>query len=231
MNMPYDMNSLVQDEKEAQHEINVIELVKVQQAINMIYAGPNSFAIPMNKNLWRRTGQQHDKLSTWDDGKWEIIHDGGLRIYGRGTREGNSITSLASFNGQSSQVYIQWRVSGSGQYTCFRVGVMFGAGFIASTGNSFHACGNNTLIQENTWYFTRIKINLDKSYEITTSTGNYDTSGGAVFKKLTGKVTHYWRNLQRAMIVGGLNDLRDRSGAWIEIKEAKITQHSPTVTN
>ena len=190
---------------------NIINVMDLQQKI---YSMDTSYSleVPANMIFWRRTFDGH----IWDDGIWEETGDG-IRVYGRGYRQGNALTSKVHFNFQNTEIFIQWKVNGNGQYSCFGVG-LFGA-YNLFFGTTHHSYGGSILLSENTWYFTRIRINEDKTYEAVTTTNNYDNLGGTSFEIKTGALNSYWHRLNNTVFDIRLWDNYGSKDAYIEIKE------------
>jgi len=190
------------------------DLLKVMDLQQQIYSMDASYVlkIPTTKTYWKRTFDGH----IWDEGAWEETEDG-LRVYGRDYRDGNGLTSKISFNFQNAEIFIQWKVYGSGQYSAFGVGIAGGINLFSGT--THHSFGGSILLSEDIWYFTRIKINTDKTFNVITAIDNYDSAGGTVFETKSGSLNTYWHRLSNTVFDIRLGDNYAGKEAYIEIKE------------
>ena len=58
--------------------------------------------------------------------------------------------------------------------------------------------GRRPRLYDGTWYYTRIKVNADKTYTAVMSTGDYDINGGTVVKSDSGIISdEYWKYIER----------------------------------
>jgi len=95
-----------------------------------------------------------------------------------------------------------------------------------------YASSGSTVISSDTWYFLRIKINSDKTFNVTTAINNYDTEGGTIIKNQSGSVPYTetlpnreiseWEYIQNTRILINFNSITDSSAAIIA-GEAKTT--------
>jgi hypothetical protein len=124
-----------------------------------------------------------------DFGEWTMEGVGsisevpeGIKISSEGyTRNKTVMVSATRADLVGQEAFIKWKPDGNGGYACYSLGFSDDIdeiiGFQASVGNTWSGC-RNTLLSHNTQYYTRFKIYPDGTYEITTSTGNYDGHGG-----------------------------------------------------
>jgi len=114
-------------------------------------------------------------------GPWEDTTEG-LKVYGSGPRIHNHIITRTLFDFVDREVYVKWKADGAGSFSQFGPGIV-GVLDIADRFSMPNACCNayTKAIQANTWYYTRIKINSNRTFEHVTATGDYDTNGGSVF--------------------------------------------------
>jgi len=108
----------------------------------------------------------------------------GTKLNATGYRNGNRLFySKMLFNFLDSELFIKWKAFGGGQYAAYCVGINGVVSFYSATHHSYSFYKH---ILEDTWYYTRIKINNDYSYEVVTSNNDYDTMGGTIFDQSTG---------------------------------------------
>jgi hypothetical protein len=186
----------------------LLKIINLQQKIFSMDVG-YSLRLPLSKTYWRRAYDGH----IWDEGMWEETSEG-LRVYGRGYREGNGINSKVSLNIKNTEILIQWKVNGNGQYAAFGLGIAGALNLFSGT--THHG---SPLLSEDIWYFTRISINEDKSYTAVTATENYDISDGLEFDSKTGKLESYWHRLSNTVFDIRIGDNYGSTDAFIEIKE------------
>ena len=134
-------------------------------------------------------------------GNWEQTAEG-IKAYGDDYRGWNYIESKTIFNLVDKELYIKWMANGGGTFSGFGPWIygVLDLGEDFSTNNP--CCRTYTaLIANNTWFYTRIKINADKSWYHVTCTGNYDTNGGTVFSSRSGTIPDdQWQLVDKANI-------------------------------
>lgn len=112
---------------------------------------------------------------------WSQIHNASVNqtdssiIYGSvGTRNGNFIMSDDVFNLSGKTVKLKWRFNGGSARTYYR-----GAIRIYHTSLLITIPSNGILVDD-TWCYTTMTINDDKTYSFSTCTGNYHAEGGSL---------------------------------------------------
>ncbi|MBF0144960.1 MAG: hypothetical protein HQL84_00400 [Magnetococcales bacterium] len=135
----------------------------------------SSQTIPLNKWAWAKE----------DCGNWEET-SAGLKIYGTAYRKGTRVTLKKLYDFRNSTTFVKWRTHGAGFSSVGPRIYNIAGGSTFTTSNS---SGGTTVISDDTDYYTRITINSDNSWQIVTSTANYDTNGGTVLKTESGTVS------------------------------------------
>ncbi|MFC1941938.1 hypothetical protein ACFLWU_01825 [Chloroflexota bacterium] len=139
-------------------------------------------------------------INSWikvNTGKWEQT-DEGVKTYGAGFRFGHQgIQSKTNYDFTDSETFIKWKANGgaNNEYGAFWVFLMSDydpetaetsglarGGFFTTV----HSWKESVVIDVDTWYYTRIKVNPDNSYNAVTATGDYDSSGGTSIYTGTG---------------------------------------------
>jgi hypothetical protein len=165
--------------------------------------------IPMDFNNWNKM----------QCGSWEETNEG-IKVYGTDYRMGNYLLSKTVFNFIDKEVYVKWKANGNGTYSGFYPAI-FGIGGAGgfTTGWSY---GDSTLISDDTWYYTRFKVNPDKTYEAVTSTNDYDTNGGTIVKTYTKTISDtQWEVIEKTYIQTVFGDNYGGTGAYMVIGEVK----------
>ena len=153
-------------------------------------------------------------------GNWEEMEEG-LKIYGTVYREGNRVRSNQIYNFIDSDTFIKSKVYNSGQFGSFNFGL---ANIVRFGGTTSYSYNGSTVINENTWYFTRLRINPDKTYEVVTCTEDYDINGGTPFINKSGTLTDaQWDFAGKTFIEANFGDQRAGTSAYQVIGEAKTT--------
>jgi hypothetical protein len=98
-------------------------------------------------------------------GPWEDTTEG-LKVYGSGPRIHNHIITRTLFDFVDREVYVKWKADGAGSFSQFGPGIV-GVLDIADRFSMPNACCNayTKAIQANTCYYTRIKINSNRTFE------------------------------------------------------------------
>ncbi len=163
-----------------------------------------------------------------DGGNASIVSTSdGVAFKNSGYQQEIQAISKSRYDLRNATVYIKWKVhSSSGNYSDCGVGVGWlyvdelseldvysGAAAGASIpthGPWFttdYATAYSVAVSNDTWYFTRIKISLDKSVEVVTATNNFDDAGGTVFYSSDFTLSQEdWQNLSSAGITATLID-------------------------
>jgi len=154
-------------------------------------------------------------------GNWEKTAEG-IKVYGTAYRGGNIIFSKSFYNFVNSELFTKWMPHGGKgyNYASFGVGINIAPGI---GGTTHHAYGKaHTRIYDDTWYYTRIKINADKTYTAVMSTVDYDINGGVVVKSksetLSSKPLAY---IEKANIGVSFNDNYAGTSAYMIVAEVK----------
>ena len=163
-------------------------------------------------------------LGNWNktfSGNWAESADG-IRVFGTGNRTGNSIVTESFFDFSDSETYIKWQANGAGNYAGFAIGVM---GVAAADGMSTgHSYAGSSLLSENTWHYTRIRIAPNRTFVAVTSLGGYDSNGGDVFRTDSGAIDErWWGYIEKTAIFADMGDNYGSTQASIFVGEAATT--------
>jgi hypothetical protein len=156
----------------------------------------------------------------------------GIKVIGQGVRRGTRLQTKKELGFKDKTIYYKWKGYGGGQFAAFVVQVKYdplsydatnpplqGEDFgNFSVGGSFN---NSFLIQEDTWYYTRIKaITGTDNYEVTTALGNYSNNGGTTVKTET--VAIYTKSGYLAIRIG---DNYAGSNSYVVLGECKVASN------
>jgi hypothetical protein len=157
------------------------------------------------KSHWHKRG----------NGPWEERREG-LRLYGTAHRKGNYMTTRRCYDLIKSSVFVKWKPHGDKQYAGFWCGI--DGGFFAAC--SVHHHFRDPVLSEDTWYYTRITLNEDKSYVVLTCSGDYDGKGGKVVMKHKGTASkEAWKLAKAARIFLRIGDNYAGRKAWVSVAE------------
>ncbi len=151
-----------------------------------------------------------------------------LVALGQGYRLGGRLQTMKEFNINGKVVYYKWKVLSGGQFaaivpqlkydpnTTDNIPPVQNVDFVTlSTHNSYNG---SVLIQDNTWYFTRIAAVVGtNNYECTTSINNYSNLNGTTIS--TQSVPVYTKSGYIAIRMG---DCYSGAGASFMLAECKI---------
>ena len=143
----------------------------------------------------------------------------GIKMYGSAYRWGNFMFSKKLYNFSDSEVYVKWLANGDNSYGWFSVSLfgLIGAGFTTD-----HSWDGSKVILHNEWYYTRIKINSDYTYECVTSTGNYDVNGGNIIDNKSGTLEpNRHEMVYRNQISVSFGDVYAGNSSYMEVEEVK----------
>src|SRR5947209_5002787 len=116
----------------------------------------------------------------------------GVKFFTQAYRSGIRLETKAEVGIKGKTIYYKWKANGLGQFAGFVPQIKYnpvtadatappiqGVDFSNfCTGNAFTGF---TLIQDDTWYYTRVRaIAGTDNYQIITASGNYDNNGGNV---------------------------------------------------
>ncbi|MEE4358665.1 MAG: carboxypeptidase-like regulatory domain-containing protein, partial [Desulfococcaceae bacterium] len=174
---------------------------------------PAHRAIPMTFDNW-------DRLH---NGEWSETEEG-LKINAIGYRGRSRIKTKNVYDFTDSEVFMKWKAD-SRSYCAITFGVYPVNSNIFIT--THHSYGGSTLIKNDTWYYSRIKTNPDKSYTIVTATGDYDVNGGKIIQNDSTTLSDAdWAWVKKANIDMNLFDAYGAESASITVAEVR-TDASP----
>ncbi len=155
---------------------------------------------------------------------------GGIKFYGSGYRQGAAILANFAADFSNATVYIKWMANGGVGNSYMGVNPMVGnvdgSGWIGYTWmdmTTHHSWTGSVVIPEDTWLYTRLDVNPDRTWRGVTATGNYDDLGGTVFNnKVFGPMLQSdWHFVQTGRIGLVLGDNYSGTAAWMLVGEAK----------
>ncbi len=153
-------------------------------------------------------------------GAWSESPEG-LQVNGSGFRLGNSISSKNTYDFTDAVIYVKWKPHGAGSYMSvwFRVDPLeISAGYFTTN----HSWLNSTVLQDDTWYYSRFQFSGKTNCTTVTSTGNYDDSGGTVFFTNTQTISPN-ASLDNFMVFG-FNDNYGGTSSSATLGEVKIVK-------
>lgn len=136
----------------------------------------------------------------------------GIKFFAQAYRTGVRLEIKSEVGIKGKTIYYKWKANGGGLFAGFvpqmKYNPVTGDGTAPSiqgvdfsnysTGNAF---GSYILIQEDTWYYTRVRpLSGTDNYQVLTATGNYDNNGGNVISNQTLPV--YTKNGYIALRIG-----------------------------
>ena len=181
----------------------------------------------MNASSWNCFSYQ--TLNLIDPGRTKYFTTAqGVKFMGQAHRLGTRIQTKTDLNFCNKVVYFKWKGFGSGQYAGFVPQIKYdpfsndgspaiqGVDLGIFTVNT--TFGGSVLIQENTWYYTRIvPISGSDNYHVITATGNYNNAGGTTISTTT--IPIYRKNGYIAFRIG---DPYGSTSAFGVLGECKI---------
>ncbi len=152
-------------------------------------------------------------------GAWENIDDQ-LKFYGSGVDQWNNVTNRLLLDFVDSDVYVKWKVNGEDDFN--RYGLWISKMLSAGAFTTDHSEGGSTVIDNDTWYYTRMSVVADQSYSTATCTGNYDDEGGSVIYDDSGQLTaDQWAYARKNHIRLLIADNESGTDAWMLIDEVR----------
>ncbi len=131
-------------------------------------------------------------------GAWEETAEG-LRAYSFGYREHGRVYTRKLFDFLDSETFVKWKVDGNGDYLTAGPQIWY---LVAPTDFSTdRVFGGTKLIADNTWYYTRMRIQADGNWTVVTTTGDYDVSGGSAFDSRSSALDARGMELIRAAVL------------------------------
>ena len=172
-------------------------------------------------------------MSDWmkmECGPWENTAEG-LKVYGTYYRGGNLIKSKSAYNFIDKELFIKWKTNNGGSFSAYGLGLL-GVDLEISFSSPNACCQTYTkAITNDTWYYTRIKINPDKTAQHVTSTNDYDINGGTVFASGTKTISDaQWQMVDKTNIVFQAGDSYAGANSYFVIGEV-ITDAMPVPIN
>ncbi|MBI5192265.1 MAG: PD40 domain-containing protein [Nitrospirae bacterium] len=164
-------------------------------------------------------------------GPWENTVDG-LKVYGTDYRINNQILSKTIYNFIGKELFIKWKANNGGSFSAFGPG-LFGVLDLGDNFSSPSACCQTytKAIANDTWYYTRIKINPDKTFNHVTSTNNYDINGGSVFVSETKTIPDaQWQFIDKTQIYFRSGDQYAGASSYFVIAEVKTDAIPVTIS-
>ena len=154
----------------------------------------------------------------------------GVKMVGQSPRYGARLQTKSEFGFYNKVVYFKWKGSGGGQFAAFVPQIKYDIlsndsdpqiqgvdlAFFSVSGTAT----GSTLVQENTWYYTRmVPVAGTDTYQVITSTGNYNNAGGTVIN--TRNVPLYTKSGYLALRIG---DPFGGTNAYCIFGECKIAR-------
>ncbi|QTA86210.1 S8 family serine peptidase [Desulfonema magnum] len=166
-------------------------------------------SIPMTFDNW-------NKLNS---GNWEETAEG-IKIYGSAYRGcGTFIHSETIYNFKDSETLIKWKPD-STRYACFAVRLHDVVTTYPFT--THHSWSGSIVVSSDVWYYSRIKVNSDKTYVMVTSEDDYDISGGNVIRWDAGTLSdEAWNTAKKTSLRAGFFDNYQGTGVYMIIGEVK----------
>ena len=188
-------------------------------------SGGFSLTLPLTIDSWSSYRSQ----SLGAGGRIVSLSDG-LRNYADAYRNGSIMVSNQSFDVRGATIHYKWMANGGGTYSWGNIGVYFDEhplAYLEYIGHStdfttHHSWGRSTRINDNTWYYTTINIDMDQTFRADTYTGNYGYLGGTFFNNKTAHIADdYWIGFENAQI-GALTGDNYSPNAWIQLAEVDL---------
>ncbi|MGK5094514.1 lectin-like protein [Deltaproteobacteria bacterium TL4] len=157
-------------------------------ALNLQGSTAGMITVPMEVASWTKF--------TWSNATSTLEKTTeGIKLSCSEYRQGLQFAPKVAYDLSNAEVFMKWKANASGNYSFFYPAIYHVANDFTMTGigsfgggSTHHGYGENVLIAENTFYYTRMKINSDKTYNVFTSTGNYDSNGGTVVISKSGTI-------------------------------------------
>ena len=180
-----------------------------------------NFSVPLTMDEWFPLAS-HGESDTIE----EVSLDGvsfGIDAY----RTGVQAFTITTFDLRGATVYIRWKIHGpTGRYCACGVGIGWpyvnslsrpGVYFAASAGYTTPSSGEwfsthnswsgSRVVQDDTWYFTRIEISGSRQVYVATALDNFDDMGGTLFSSHSFEMSQEnWSKLSEASIAANFVD-------------------------
>lgn len=120
--------------------------------------------------------------------------DDGIRMNAVSPRLGGSLITNNSYNLVDKDVYVKWKANGGGSYAQFGVYTMSGLEHTATSTGGYggfstgHSWSSSTVIASDVWYFTRYRINADKTYTANTCSEYHCDNNGVETRNSSGTI-------------------------------------------
>ncbi|TDH26433.1 hypothetical protein EXU57_10070 [Segetibacter sp. 3557_3] len=149
----------------------------------------------MNARSW--IGFSYQSLGLIDSGASSYVTTPeGIRFRGQGYRLGTRIQTKSEIGIYNKTLYFKWKGNGGGQFAAFVVQLKYDPftndgqvpiqGVDLATFSVNGTVPGSTLIQNDTWYYTRVQpVTGTDNYQVITAFGNYNHLGGNVIAMRT----------------------------------------------
>ncbi|MBF0519093.1 MAG: hypothetical protein HQK92_05155, partial [Nitrospirae bacterium] len=208
-------------------------LVLLIMLIPTISMADSTTTIPITSSYWESFDINGNNGLSFGTGTLSSTSDG-MKVNGVGYRQGAGLWTTNTYNLVGTETYIKWLAYGSG-YMSVNAGISYdwlSDNSINTTGlTTDHSYSGSTVISDNTWYYTRIKLNSDRTYTVVTATSNYDDSGGTTIKSSSGTYSgSSWSSYQSAHVMVGFGDNYGGTSAYVVVGESVIKYLTSTTT-
>lgn len=195
-------------------------------------------------------------FTNWDDHIPYVTNDSitgniaetanGIKMDGAGYRIGHRLLSASTYDFSSGgSLDFKWRASGGGSYSGFTTSLLAydpsintvgtegynysGIAYVNGNGlTTHHSWNGSSVISDNTWYYSTIVINLDHSYNWSTSLNDYANNGGSPVNSGTSIISDYqWSFIDNAYISAEFCDNYAGTSAWMEISAVSANPTAP----
>lgn len=135
--------------------------------------------------------------------------------------DGNYAATIEKFNFQNGgELYIAFTPNGGGQYMWLS-GTVEGLPYIPMSTD--HSWNGSYVISDSAELFIHIKINADRTYSFTLSSGNYDDNGGTVLQTLNDTLSDtQYQNIADVPVRIWLGDNYAGTAANMTVNEVKV---------
>jgi len=212
-------------------EVEIVNDTLIVHTIDTLVIHSKDTTLAMDANLWNC--YSHNTSTIVSPGPTTFFNTSeGIKFIGQGIRRGTRLQTKQEIGFKDKTIYYKWKGTGGGQFAGFVLQAKYdpltydatnpplqGADFANySVGNSVDYA---LLVQENVWYYTRIKsiVGTD-NYEVTTATGNYGNKGGTTIQTVV--VPVYTKSGYIAIRIG---DNFGGSNSYAVLGECKISSN------
>jgi hypothetical protein len=185
-------------------------------------------SMSMETSDWQFFSEQSLDIKSPGTTTYEKTADG-IKLHGQAYRLGSRLSTPKDFCVKNTTLRVKWKANGGGAFADYRVSLYYdklGYGgddtkrIDFTSLSTFNTDNGSVLIQNDVWYYTRVRI-IEGSATAYTATTNYDDQGGQIIQTRQTTIT----GVHAGYLAARMGDPFGGTGAYMVVNEYKISSN------